>query len=264
MDTPAQIQHPVLQQAHTRAIDLPANTVQVWPGGATFTTINDALSSIQGATAQEQYQVIIGPGTYNEVVWLKDNVFISGAGQDKTTISAAIGPNAGGVLFSVGNCGAGMLTVSATPLSGTPFCNALFLVLDGTTFSGEGLTLNCNDGGAANTVITAVSNAGGGGQCSVTLSNSILNATATGSGSTAFGMQIVSAGCSANVELSTITANNPTGVGVITSNQATAVIEDTTVTGAQYSLSNDDQQSPITATGCTLNGPVTPGVTVNP
>src|SRR5689334_9126499 len=70
------------------AAALPANTVQVWPGGAKFTTIQAAIDSITNASPQLQYQVAVGPGTYKENVVMKDYIYIIGAEQDVTIITA--------------------------------------------------------------------------------------------------------------------------------------------------------------------------------
>lgn len=66
-----------------------ANTVQVQPGGKTFSTITDAMNSINDASQRKQYLVSVGPGTYNEVVTCKPWVFIQGAGVNETTVTAS-------------------------------------------------------------------------------------------------------------------------------------------------------------------------------
>ncbi|MBL7733497.1 MAG: hypothetical protein JNM88_20175, partial [Chitinophagaceae bacterium] len=102
--------------AETKAIAaaLPANTVQVWPGGTSFTTIQAAINSITGASQQEQYQVAVGPGTYNENVVMKDYVYVIGSGQDVTIITAP--PQSSpfnGVVNSASGGGISELTINA-------------------------------------------------------------------------------------------------------------------------------------------------------
>ncbi len=48
-----------------------------------FTSIQDAIESIHDADQKLQYQVLIGPGTYNERVKTKEYIFVVGAGLDR-------------------------------------------------------------------------------------------------------------------------------------------------------------------------------------
>lgn len=252
-----------LESAANHAKSLPANTVQVWPGGAKFTTIQDALASIQDASPQLQYQVAVGAGTYTGMVNLKDNVFISGAGQDQTFLTREGQAMAAGTLMTQGNCGAGMMSIAATGVAGNSWCVPVYLANDG-TFTGTGLTLTSTDSGIAGMTICGVTNMGGSNAVALILSNCSITATTVNNNSTTYGIQLMAPMCSLNIELSTVVGSSPGGVGIVTASQATATVEGTTVTGANWSLQNYDNQSPITATGCTLNGPVSAGVVVNP
>src|SRR5688572_825375 len=77
----------MFSEGKARALALPANTVQVWPGGATFTSIQAAIYSITNASPQLQYQVAVGPGIFSETVTMMDNIYIIGAGQGVTFIT---------------------------------------------------------------------------------------------------------------------------------------------------------------------------------
>ena len=52
--------------------------------------------------------------------------------------------------------------------------------------------------------------------------------------------------------------------GVTSINAGVVTVDDCYVQGATFALSNADGQSPLTANGCQIQGPVGPGVTVNP
>lgn len=256
--------HAILKDGHERAKGMPSNTVKVWPGGAAFTSIQAAIDSITDASPQLQYQVAIGPGTYHEAVWLKDNVFLSGSGQDQTIVTMPGNLVAGGVLMSAGNCGAGMMTVISTGgAAANTYACALYFAIDG-TFTGSGLTLTATDSGNASNSVLAVTNLGGSNATSIILSNCTINAVTVNGTSACVGAHIVAPATTLNIELSTVSGGGSGGVGILTYGQATAVVEDCTVSGQNWSLDNDDNQSPITATGCTLNGPTSAGVIVNP
>src|SRR5205085_11779632 len=69
------------------AAQVGGNTVSVDPGGATFPTIGAALASITDASQKKQYLLSVGPGTYNEQVFLKPWCYVQGAGRDQTTVT---------------------------------------------------------------------------------------------------------------------------------------------------------------------------------
>jgi pectin methylesterase-like acyl-CoA thioesterase len=253
----------ILKEAAARAKETAANTVKVWPGGATFTTIMDAMNSIQNASPALQYQVVIGPGTYTETVWLKDNVFLSGSGQDQTILTNIGNGVASGVLISQGNCGAGMMSVICTGGAANTYSCALYFAIDG-TFTGSGLTLTATDSGNAENRVTCVSNMAGSNSVDVILSNCTINATSVNGTSACVGVQLMASTTSLDIQMSTVTGGGAGGVGIMTSAGTIATVEDCTVTGLNWSLDNSDNQSPITATGCTLNGPTSAGVIVKP
>jgi hypothetical protein len=91
-----------------------------------------------------------------------------------------------------------------------------------------------------------------------------VNAISPNDNSATCGIQLAAPGITLNIELSTITASDPGGVGIVTANKATAVVSNCSITGQNWSLQNYDNLSAITANGCTLTGPVTAGVIVNP
>jgi pectin methylesterase-like acyl-CoA thioesterase len=102
----------ILAKGKQLAAALPSNTAQVWPGGATFSTIQAAINSITNAGPQVQYQVAVGAGTYNEYVTMKDYVYIIGSGIGTTIITAA-GQSSpfSGVVNSASYCGIGDLSI---------------------------------------------------------------------------------------------------------------------------------------------------------
>ena len=92
-----------------------ANTVTVFPGQATFSTISDALASISDAGPDRPYTVVAGPGTYQERVALIPWANLQGAGPGVTIISCAQGLSQGrGIVHGAANSGIGDLTVTGT------------------------------------------------------------------------------------------------------------------------------------------------------
>ncbi len=65
-------------QLAAAAKDLDAGSVVVVPGNRTYPTIAAALASINDASLEKQYQLLVGAGTYHEQVVCKPWVFISG------------------------------------------------------------------------------------------------------------------------------------------------------------------------------------------
>jgi pectin methylesterase-like acyl-CoA thioesterase len=257
-----QVSSRIMQEASDRAKTLPANTVQVWPGGAKFTTIQAAINSILDASPALQYQVSIGPGTYNERVELKANIFLGGAGQDQTTISIPATTMPSGTLMTAGDGGASMLTVLSTGSAEGNYCCALYIMMPG-AFNASGLTLTATDAGNGNCNVFGVTNQNGANSGTVHIGSSTITATVVNQTSGAVGVVGEMSGFSYDIELSTIVGGGAGGTGLLCTNQATATVEDTTLTGLNWTLWNYDLQSPITATRCTFNGPVSGGVIVN-
>lgn len=254
----------IFAQATTRALALPANTVQVWPGGATFTTIQAAINSISGASPQEQYQVAVGPGTYNENVQMKDNVWVVGAGQDVTIITAQGQQNFGaGVVNSATNCGISEVTLNATG-GGWGACPVGVKITGSGNFHISGVNINCTDGGTPGNNIRGITNNTGSYSAALIVGQSNIQCTGVPesvcTGIELFGMS----GVTLLVNLTTIQSTGASqNFGVTTAVGATATLEDSKIIAATWTLDNSDGASPITANQCTIDGPVSNGVVVN-
>ncbi len=249
------------------ALALAPNTAQVWPGGAVFTSIQAAIDSISNAGPQLQYQVAVGPGTFKENIVLKDYVFVIGAGQTSTFITAqgqGQANNITGVVNSASNSGISELTITATG-GGWGTWPVGIKIMGISKFHISGVTIVSGDNGTEGNNIRGISNNTGGAGGQVILSQSIIQATG-GSNSTAEGIELfgIYGPLSLFVNLTTINVTAPYAYGVTLAINSSAIIDDSKIIAATVALNNSDGTSPIVANQCTIDGPVSPGVTVNP
>jgi len=243
---------------------LPANTVQVWPGGTTFKTIQSAIDSIKDASPQLQYQVAVGPGTYNENVNMKDHVHILGAGQEQTIITARAQNEWNGVVNSAVGCSISGVTINALggKWGNSPTC--IKLCGDG-DFRIKGVTMNATDGGVEGNNVRVITNNTGSMTSNLTIGQSIMRVTA-GNRSTSIGIEFAGnfGKCTAFLNLVSMQISGPSTYGVVTAVGSTVTLHASKVIASTFSLYNSDRSGPITANQCTIDGPVSDGVTVNP
>ncbi|HEY0678729.1 MAG TPA: hypothetical protein VGD17_10610 [Chitinophagaceae bacterium] len=250
-------------EAAERAAALPANTVQVWPGGQTYPSIQQAINSITDAGPQLQYQVSVGAGTFNESVVMKDYVYITGAGQDITIITAPAQMNIGvGVVNSASNCGISEVTINAPGGSwgSTPIG---IKIMSSGNFHISGVTINSSDSNIPGNNVRGISNNTGSYSGNVILGQSTINATGTNE-TTAVGIELFGmSGFNIFVNLSTIQVNCPSSFGVSLAAGANATLDSSKIIATTWALYNSDGSSPITANQCSISGPVSSGVVVN-
>jgi hypothetical protein len=240
------------------------NTVVVDRTGKSYPTITAALASISDASQQKEYVLLIGAGSYNEVLTCKSWVFLSGAGRDQTLISAATEPNAGvpatitaASHSAVQDCTVRASTTQAFDPSVTAILcqgafdfdveNCALLAIASNQKSVTGITLDSGDdpsGLHVNIAYTTVTATGGGKPIGISADNH------------AFGHGMQSSFIAEK--------GSVPGVGGFAANGASLLVEDCTVQGTGYSLYKDGDTSSITANQCKLTGPVGPGVVVNP
>lgn len=260
----AQQSSSLISSTKKAALALPANTTQVWPGGATFNSIQAAINSISGASPQVQYQVAVGSGTYNENVVMKDYVYIIGSGQDVTIITAPAQQGfATGVVNSASNCGISELTINA-PGGGWGTCPMGIKICGAGKFHISGVTIN-SGAGATGDNVRGISNNTGTYAGNVILGQSILNLIGD-SQSTCVGIELFGmSGFTMLVNLTSIqvAGNSGQNFGVSTAVGATVTLEDSKIIAGTYALYNSDGASLITANQCTIQGPVSAGVVVN-
>jgi pectin methylesterase-like acyl-CoA thioesterase len=246
---------------------LPANTVQVWPGGATFSTIQAAINSVSNASPQLQYQVAVGSGTYNENVVMKDYVYIIGAGQGATIITALPQQsNVVGVVNSASGCGISDVMIDATGGNWGTWPTGIKICGSG-KFHISGVTINSGDISMTGDNVRGITNNTGSYSGTVILGSSILNIVGGPSSST-IGLELFGFGLSnpltVFIDVSSIVVSSQSqSFGVITASGASVILEDSKVSAATWTLYNSDNSSPITANQCTINGPVSGGVVVN-
>jgi hypothetical protein len=248
--------------AKKAALALSPNTAQVWPGGAVFNTIQAAINSIAGASAQEQYQVAVATGTFNENIVMKDYVYVIGAGQGATIITAP--PQSSpfnGVVNSASGCGISELTINA-PGAGWGNWPVGIKICGSGKFHISGVTINSGAGSNGDNV-RGITNNTGSYTGNVILSQSIVNITGD-SQSTCDAIELFGNGMVLLVNLTTIQAANALqNFGVTTAVNAAVTLDDSKIIAATWALYNSDGTAPITANQCTIDGPVSAGVTVN-
>jgi hypothetical protein len=251
-----------VSQTKKTALALAPNTAQVWPGGAIFSTIQAAIDSITGASAQEQYQVAVGPGTFNETVTMKDYVYVIGSGQDVTIITAPPGAQGvTGVVISASGGGISELTINAPGSSWGAWPTGIKIGGTG-KFHVSGVTINSGAGANGDNVRGLSNNTGGSQTGYVILSQCILNISGDNqSGCTA--LELFGSGLSVLINLTAIEVSGGSqNFGITTAGGATVTLEDSKITASTFALYDSDGGSLITANQCSINGPVSGGVVV--
>lgn len=243
------------------ALALAPNTAQVWPGGAVFNSIQAAINSISNASAQEQYQVAVGSGTFNENVAMKDYVYVIGAGQDETIITAPPQQQITGVVNSASGCGISECTINA-PGAGWGSWPVGIKIAGSGNFHISGVTINSGAGSNGDNV-RGITNNTGSYTGNVILGQSILNLTGDPS-STCSGLELFGPDMVLFINLTSIQVNGQNqNFGVTTANGCTVTLDDSKIIASNWALYNSDGASPITANQCTIDGPVSAGVVVN-
>lgn len=238
-----------------------ANSVVVQPGGKTFTTITDALNSITDAKLQKQYVVQIGPGTYNEVVVCKPYVFLSGAGVSVTTITAPASTEQWnkGTVKAASNSAVQNVSIRSVGVNWGDWATAIDCTA-AVNFDIENCDLEANGNDGTNMVTLAVdySAIGGGSQINVAYTMIGAHGTSGVSGILAYSRAYV------HVMDSKIVADGSSSSwGASAGGGSTLDVYGSTVAGSM-SLVLSDSSGHITATHCTLVGPYSTGVVVNP
>lgn len=259
----------LFDEAHERAKHLPDNTVQVIPGEKMFTSIQDAIESIHDASQKLQYQVLIGPGTYNERVKTKEYIFVVGAGPDETRINQhGFEDKYVGAIQAMGNGGISQLTINATgphpdaDSTGNFFCIGILVLTPG-RYHIKVVNVHATDNGNKEVNVRGISNKTSGQTDFLLINTCTVSATGTGKDSTSVAIEAFNEGAQYDIDLCQITAG-PHGSGITSAEKALITVDESTITGQIYALYDMDGNSTITATKCTINGPISPGVIVNP
>lgn len=257
------------QQRAAVAAQLPDNTVQVDPGGATFSTITEALNSINDAGPQKQYLVTAGPGFYNEQVVLKPYVTLQGAGANLTSVNYP--PQAGNNSFSrgaiVAASNSGVYDLTATCYGGTWGDYSTALMVGGCSpFSCSGVALVCDDQGNAGINIETVAvnwNTGTPGPSEVYFYYSTARALANNGESVAVCMIANGPATVLAMESKFYGYGGVQSYGVQSNGGANVTLDECYAQGATFALSIPDGASTLVANACQIDGPVGNGVKVN-
>ncbi|HVG24918.1 MAG TPA: hypothetical protein VND45_12235, partial [Thermoanaerobaculia bacterium] len=240
-----------------------ANTVTVTPGGKTFSKINDALKSITDASRQKQYVVQAGPGTYEEVVTCKQWVFLAGAGVGHTTITAPATAKRDdkGTVKAASNSAVQSMTILSTGKTAGSWATSIDCAA-AVDFSIDNCNLETHGVDGTNLVTLAVDDGSAGGDSQVNVSYTMVN-TYGDAKMAAYALYAYSRSYVHVMNSKVVAENGSPGWGGTASNESAIDLDRSTVFGTM-SLVLADNTSIITAKGCKLNGPYSPGVVVNP
>jgi hypothetical protein len=259
------VPHPPLPEV------LPAHTVQVLPGAQLFSTITDALDSIIDASEDKPYQVHLGPGVYEEQVQCKSWVSIIGPypapGMATISYAATVPTETVSIVTAASHASIEHLAINATGGINSKFLYGVSV--DGADgFDISNCQINLTDGTppGIGTFGVYVENSKFFNMTYIEFSQITVNVTSIGT--------LAAAAVYALGPLSGVFINHGS---LTTTNNTTAPIDNTgwaevggqinlfssSVTGVAYAL-NTDNVGAISATGCTISGPVGPGVTILP
>lgn len=171
------------------------NVLVVAKSGGHYNTISAALASITDNSATNRYLIWVAPGTYTELVTMKEYVDIEGAGEIATKITytgsvslytgTVVGANNAELRFlTVENTGGNTLAIAIYNGSASPRLTHLTATASGGTDSNYGVY----NFSSSSPVMTNVIATGSGGTTNGGVYNSVslptmTNVTATGSGS---------------------------------------------------------------------------------
>jgi hypothetical protein len=251
--------------AHRPAENAAANQVEVQPGGKVFSTIAEAIASITDASMKKQYVCYIGPGTYNERVICKSWVFLAGSGPDQTIVTAPASPEktANGTVVGAANSAIQDMSVISTAIGARS--NTMAVVCNSIkNFDIENCETTSQDPiGGAIALPISVDYAPGASGSVVNIAYSKATVVAAHAETDALGVfaanysQVLLTSCN-------ITVNTPGGWGGAATYHSTMTVDSSYVEGAEYSLKTIDTLGTVVANQCTLVGPVSGNVTVNP
>lgn len=246
------------------------NTVQVDPGGATFSTISAALASITDASQKKEYLITVGPGFYNEQVILKPYVYIHGAGIALTTITYPPVSSENfmnrGTIVGASNSGITELTANCLGGSWGDWSTAL-LVSGCSPFYASAVSLVCEDQGNGGLNIETIAvnwNSQPDGPSQVYISYSV--ALANMDSNQSVGVVLMANGSTTNVqgiETKFMANGGEQSFGANSNGGATITLDNCVAQGATFALNIPDGSSTLIANNCTIDGPVSNGVQIN-
>jgi hypothetical protein len=259
----ALVKHAVSEaRRHARPVE--NNSVVVDRTGKSYPSIGAALASISDASQQKQYVLLIGAGSYTEVLTCKPWVFLSGAGRDQTLITAMTAANAdvSATITAASHSAVQDCTVRASTVG--PFDSSVTAVLCHGAFDFD--VENCAVTAIASNQkpVTGITLDAGADPSGLHVNIAYTTVTATG-GAKPIAISAANGAFGHGMESSFIADKGAVaGVGGFAATGASLLVDGCIVQGTAYSLYKDEGASSITANQCKLTGPVGPGVVVNP
>lgn len=240
---------------------VPEGHAQVQPGGALFTSIGAAMASID-PSVHKQYSINLGAGTFREQVTFKAYVHIKGT--EGTTIVYSATENAPAAVLGATNSSLQDVTISATASEGAT--NVVAISLGDGEFGVTNCIFNVGDGGIPVTYVLGIFIEPPTQTARIVVVNSTVDVTASSAQSTAIGL-MVSGNASVDIDNVTVVsgARNGLGIGFQGGGTSDSQLVGCRIAAQAWSVNlAADTAATITAIDCTLQGPVSPGVTVNP
>lgn len=234
-----------MTDTHESVRRVPENHVQVEPGGHLFPSIGAAMASID-PSVQKQYSINLGADTFREQVTFKSYVRIQGPeGPGGATIVYSATSDAPTAVVGATNSSLQDVTISVTASEGA--IDVIAISLGDGTFGISNCICNVGDGGLPVTYAIGIFIEPPTESAQIGVVSTTVDVTASSAQSTAIGVMVRG---NASVDVDNVTvvsgARNVLGIGF---------------QGGDTNLAADT--AAITATDCTLQGPVSPGVTVN-
>ncbi len=211
------------------------NVVVVAQSGGDYTSVQEAIDSVSGATADDPYLVWVAPGVYSETVTMKPYVHLQGSGQEATVITSTTSngdwPPVQATLvltsdaslsdLTVGNSGGGIFNVAlmATPgMTRTLVADVTALAL-GAGLRNHAVVLNGSGTGVRLQQVSALAENGSGNNYGLLNRNGAMTVLHGGSfiargGNVALG--IASVGSDTTLEAQSVSALGENGITTTT------------------------------------------------
>jgi len=246
--------------------DVP-NAVVVTPGGGVFKTIMAAINSITDAGAQKEYVVTAGPGTYTEQVILKPWIHLAGMNGGGTIVTwpAPMNANQKGTIVAAPNSSVENMEIMSTGTSWGCWMTGVDCA-GANPFSIQSCNIALVDNGIEGCNIYGISvdyNGANPGNSVVYTYYTIVKINATAP--TQYPIGVMSYGGAFTQLVSSkviVTSPNNWSWAVNSALNSTVTVQASTISAQQWALVINQPPSVLKAQGCTISGPVGPGVVV--
>jgi hypothetical protein len=240
------------------------NQVTVYPGGQTFSTIQAAIDSIPNQAGPDHVGVYVGPGTYEEKVTLKPWVAVMGEEADLVTITQVAGDvQSAGVLTAASNSAVSGITVTSVGHAWGDYATAL-LAVGVENFVSSGVVYKATDAGNAGVnIATAQIDLNASTPSSILLSNCQFLAEASNNQSGCAAINAWYQPTKIQIDFGTLSATGGSqNFGLISETQPVVNLNESKIIGSNWAIYLPENAGHVTATDCTIDGPVSQGVVV--